>query len=388
MEVRGKGEVGNYAFDVLKQYMLEHFPDCKVTGKGKEITKRCHYCGDSRNKNSRHLYIGINNSGTISYHCFKCNAGGLVGYKFFRDIGVYDYDLINTVVDANKNTLNGKEPFDFRGAMEKMTYFPAPVWEMATDDRSFKKLDYINKRMGTTYTLEDMSKLKIVLNLQEFLHTNGYDWYTRHPTVVAEMDVGFLGFLSVDNSHINMRRLVPEEKVHESLRERYTNYAMKSHDEYGVIYYTIPGTVNAYMPANIVLTEGPFDILGVYTHLPRFRNGIYCSVGGKTNYCKAIDYILYRLRVPMMGSVVHIFSDNDVNQKDIATWRSYAQRKDIEMKLHFNLYTGEKDYGVRADHIIDSINDLYTPGGYRYEDYSYDPYRNHVNLNGFNFEII
>ena len=373
------------AFNILKEYLLTHFPDAKVAAGGKEIVKRCHYCGDSRRQDARHLYIGINDKGVIAYHCFKCNAGGVVNYKFFRDLGIYDTELIDIIGNANKRVSNGKGYSNY-GENDKKAFYQVPVWNYVDDNRSSKKLDYINNRLGISLALEDMSKLKIVLNIKEWLLNNNIKFFSRHPDIMNELDIGFLGFLSIDNSHIVLRRLVPEDKVHPTLRERYNIYNIFSKMENGVNYYTIPGTVNRFMPVNIIITEGPFDILSVYMNLPRYDNSIYISATGKTNYIGALNYLFYKINIPMIGSIIHVYSDNDVTKKDIDNLWYYARSKSIELRLHYNLFTGEKDYGVSGDRIIDSTTILYDPKGNGYDSYKYNPFDNHICINGFTFQ--
>ena len=80
------------AFESLKQYMVENHRAKLVSG-GREILKRCHICGDSRDQSDAHMYIGMKN-GSIVYNCFKCNAGGVVDGKFLRDMDCYDPNII------------------------------------------------------------------------------------------------------------------------------------------------------------------------------------------------------------------------------------------------------------------------------------------------------
>ena len=72
------------AFEALKVYMKENH-NAKIVSGGREILKRCHICGDSRDHTDAHMYIGFKD-GVILYNCFKCNEKGIVDGKFMRDL--------------------------------------------------------------------------------------------------------------------------------------------------------------------------------------------------------------------------------------------------------------------------------------------------------------
>ena len=48
------------AFEILKQYLIDNY-NAKVASGGREIIKRCHICGDSRDLSDAHMYIGMRN---------------------------------------------------------------------------------------------------------------------------------------------------------------------------------------------------------------------------------------------------------------------------------------------------------------------------------------
>ena len=357
------------AFENLKEYLVNNFEDIKVVAGGREITKRCHYCGDSRDPTSKHLYIGVDKSGKISYHCFKCEAGGVVGPKFFRDLGIYDYNLINLVTEYNQRVSGLSFVFDNYDSGNPRRFYTAPLISYATDDRNLRKLDYINRRLGINLTLPKADELKIILNLRSFLLNNDIRWFSRSPEIVDELDLGFMGFLSMDNSHIVLRRLVPKEKVHPDLRERYSIYKIYPDEGRTYNWYTIPGKIDTRYPCNIIVTEGPFDILSVYMNFPKYRNAIYCSVNGKTNYRAFIKYCIQKLGISLFGTIIHIYSDNDLSERDLSSLKGFLQSLRIRSYLHFNDYPDEKDFGVFADHFLERVEPVYIPEGYTYEDY-------------------
>ena len=150
----------NSVFESLKVFMVENY-GAKLASGGKEIIKRCHFCGDSRDKTSKHLYIGVAKDGLIKYNCFKCNSKGIVDSRFFRDLGCYNVDLISLVNENNKSnrtyTSNAQKAHFLSSKIPIFIYRDAP--------ESTKKLAYLNKRFGHEFTIDDLAKFKIVLNL-------------------------------------------------------------------------------------------------------------------------------------------------------------------------------------------------------------------------------
>jgi len=338
-------------FEYLKHYLLEHFDDARSTGR--EVTKRCHYCGDSKDRSSRHLYIGISKNGTISYHCFKCNTGGVVNAKFFRDLNIFDVDLINAVLTINRETkavmITNYETSQIYNYHNNLINRINPE-----DGKAIKKLAYFNKRLGVSLSMDQMLSLKVIPNIEEYLVDNRIKFRTRNNLTMDELNLGFIGFQSIDNSHIVLRRLVPPEKVNPTLRERYTIYNLHNGNN-GTSYYLIPGQVYSDQPCNICLAEGPFDILGVYLNMDRMPNSIFCSVNGKSNYGRALIYLLTKFNLPYIGSTVHIFSDSDVKERDLQDLYNTAYSINMPCVIHFNLMPGEKDYGVSGDRIKDTV---------------------------------
>lgn len=343
------------AFAALKQYLVENF-DAKVASGGKEVIKRCHFCGDSRDSSSRHLYIGQSSDGAIVYNCFKCNAGGVVDGKFLRDMGCYDQGIIELCQEQNRNSSSSKSGNS--GRVKRHSRLPmSKKYQIVSNPGSFtnKKLEYISKRLGYNFTLMDLPRFKIILNLKEFLNFNGFTYYTRHPDLVEQLDKFFIGFLSADGEYVILRRLVPEGKVSKYIDSRYVNYSMygdKSTRE-GLKYYILPSLVDMNKQVEIHVAEGVFDIMSIFLNVaPKDVNGIFASVCGKS-YGSLLSYIIAYYGV--INPIIHLYPDNDVKQYEISraleTIRPFAQ----EIFIHRNTYEGEKDFGVSPDKIKESI---------------------------------
>ena len=335
------------AFEVLKEYMKENF-NAKIVSGGKEILKRCHLCGDSRDPSDAHMYIGVRNQ-NIVYNCFKCNSGGIVDRRFLRDMGCYDMNIITLCHNQNVRSDDYKRSCYISGNLTRNMVIP-----VSSNEFAIKKLHYISERFGFAFNSFDAVKFKIILNLKDFLYTNHIERFTRHPDLVDLIDKFFIGFLSIDNRYVIMRRLIPEGKLPEYIDHRYLNYDIFG-DKYdgGLKYYAIPNYVNVSMPMEIHIAEGAFDILSIYFHVaPLGSNAIFASVSGKS-YASLVRYFI--VNHGLVGFDLHLYPDSDISMNQMLMIKEDIKPFQIRVFIHRNLSQGEKDYGVSRDRIIDSV---------------------------------
>ena len=337
-------------FEALKHYLInEH--NAKIASGGREIVKRCHFCGDSRDPTSRHLYIGLANDGLIKFNCFKCNAGGVVDGKFLRDMGCYDTSLILLCNEQNQKVSSSN--YSRSGRFRREIMERHPIFYTRDDAFTHKKLTYISNRLGIEFTAQTAANFKIIINLKDYLMANNITQYTRSPNLVDELDKFFIGFLSMDNCYVTMRRLVPEGKVSKYIDTRYVNYNIYGINDNSMRYYTIPKLVNPTLPLDIHIAEGAFDILSIYLNLPHTsENSIYASIGGKSYSALARFFII---NYGFTGFNLHIYPDADIELKKMYQIKDELKPFNICVFIHSNLSPGQKDYGVSKDKIIDSI---------------------------------
>lgn len=339
------------AFEALKEYMVTHF-NAKIASGGKEIVKRCHFCGDSRDPSDRHLYIGIN-KGFIKYNCFKCNARGIVDAKFLRDLDCYDTGLINLCVEQNKPLLYSNS--NKYGTLSNL-YLKNMVIPLSYNEFAQKKLEYLSNRLGYIFTSSDAAKFKIVLNLKDFLDINGINNYTRHPDLINLIDMYFIGFLSMDNKYVIMRRLIPEGKLPKQIDTRYLNYNIFGTSDDALKYYTIPTTIDIYKPLDIHIAEGVFDILSIYLNVaPIGGNAIYAAICGKS-YLNIVKFFI--INYGFMKFNLHLYPDADIDFKQMKMIKNEIDLFGINCFVHRNVAEGQKDYGVQMNQIIDKVTKL------------------------------
>lgn len=346
-------KVSSEAFEALKHYLVtEH--NAKIASGGKEVVKRCHFCGDSRDPTSRHLYIGLADDGIIKFNCFKCNSGGIVDGKFLRDMGCYDTNLILLCNELNQK-LSGSN-YIRSGKFRNDIMIRNPHFFERDDDFTKKKIAYLSKRIGIEFSNQMISQFKIVINLKDFLMANSITELTRSPNLVDELDKFFIGFLSMDNCYITLRRLVPEGKLSKYIDTRYVNYNIYGITDNSMRYYTIPTLVNPTIPIDIHISEGAFDILSIYLNLPHSnQNSIYASIGGKSYAALARFFII---NYGFTGFNLHIYPDSDISIGKMYEIKNELRPFNVSVYIHSNAFPGEKDYGVSKNRIIDSITKI------------------------------
>ena len=333
------------AFEALKQYLIDNFRAKPASG-GREVVKRCHLCGDSRDPSDAHMYIGLRPDGKIAYNCFKCNSGGIVTRQFLKDLACYDENLIMMCETQNKSSGDSKGAYSGKVGIINFRKLLLPI---STNEFAMKKLDYISRRLGVQFNAQDAARFKIILNLKDFLDINGITKYTRHPDMVDALDKFFIGFLSMDNRYVMMRRLVPEGKLPKFIDFRYVNYDISGSNTQGIKYYAVPNIVDITRPMEIHMAEGAFDILSAYLFVaPMGANAAFIAIGGKA-YENAVKFLL--TQYGFMGFILHLYADADVDDRMFVKIKNMLAPFNIPVYIHRNRMPGEKDFGVSMDKI-------------------------------------
>ena len=340
--------------DEYKAFLLSAIKTASSASGGKVINCRCFECPDSRDPQSKHFYISIpqNKDEPSLYYCHKCHCRGIVTYKKLIEWNIFNekigIDLINYNKNCSANPINRK-------------YYERKVYNLfnnftTEDNVSLAKLQSINNRLGTNFSYDELRKLKIILNLNDVLKSNHISKLTRDANIVQQLDANFMGFISIDNSFVNMRRLCDEGKVYKSIDKRYINYQLFDKFDTSERFYTIPTEIDLSIPerTKIHIAEGPFDILSVYTNLRNRERGIYTSIAG-SNYYGIAMYFLSMFKLPYVE--LHYYPDNDKYGSNNAMYRISTLLKPINAPfyIHRNQYIGEKDFGVSPDRIKESI---------------------------------
>lgn len=333
-----------------KLFLLNHLPNAHVVSGGREINCRCMYCDDQHT----HMYIKIpqNPNEPSLYNCFRCPARGVVTPNTLNEWNCYNDEMAVSLINHNKNIkyvpTSGER--DVRNIN----------WSYISNiDSIMPKLLYINQRVGINFSMNDLIQQKVVFNLKDLLVSNNITEYTRSPEDIEILNQYFVGFLSLDNSFINFRRIVPEGVVPQKLDKRYINYNIFSKYDNTERFFTEPTMIDCNSPERIKLhvAEGPIDCLSIYNNLRDREKGIYTAIAGN-NYQGIVRHFV--LSLGLHNLEVHIYPDNDKSGDD-RKMRSIVELCDplgIPVFIHRNTKEGEKDFGVPIERIREYIYQL------------------------------
>lgn len=329
------------------------YPNLKVASGGSEIVCRCCFCGDSKDPKHAHLYISVPQSeeDLAFYHCKKCLSHGMLDIDVLRRLGCEDTNLLVEVSKHNSEVLS----LPRYKSIKQIDIYPLNMNYIREDPFNNAKLQYINNRIGSNFTLQDLPSLKIFLNLYDIININHLE-LTRHQLTCNDLDKWFMGFISYDNSYAGLRKLTNRE-LYKSTNKRYINYTLVNKTDDAKNFYVIPTMVNILNPepVKIHLAEGQFDILSIFYNLNHCNKNqnIYIACGGKS-YAQALEFIL--LETGIINYEVHYYPDKDVSD-DVFFFdvQNKIQYLPSTIYIHRNMFDGEKDYGVPIDRIKDCV---------------------------------
>jgi len=306
------------------------------------VIVRCPYCGDSQKSfNKGHLNIKIDDPRCFLWRCARCGEGGIVNYKFLKDLECYDPELIEMGLANSLNSRNyhkNKPTFSLNNVFKKYKF----INEITDTELSEEKLDYVSNRLNIEITPKLAKKLKIVTDFYKFLDNNELE-ITESNNMIDYIQKNAVGFLSWDNSMIIFRN------IHGMFfgDKRYFNYNIyrKGNLDNSNKFYSLPKKIDIMSPViKINLAEGIFDILGLaFTELKdeiKEENSLMISCNGQS-YANILNLIK---NMGFINMEVRFFSDKDVNKnKFINLKNSIDILKYNECRLFYN--KNGKDYG-------------------------------------------
>lgn len=336
------------------QFILSIFPTAKIVSNGREICTRCMYCSDSKDITHGHLYIHIpqDKDDAPTFHCFKCQTSGLITSKTLIEWGVYNPEIGN---ETDKIIKNASKNNKFKGYNSIRYPFYNCVYNT---DLAYKKLEYIKNRIGIELSIEECMRQKIILNLKDVLDYpyNGINQYTRHPNIIQSLNDNFVGFLSLDNNFVNLRRICEEGILYKGIDKRYVVYNIHNKIENTEKMYIMPITLNLTKPekVQIHIAEGPFDILSIKYNLRRNEEGIFAAITG-SGYLGFIVHLIINYEIFFFD--LHVYPDNDELGSDnmMNKIKDFIKPYGANLYIHRNTMIGEKDFGVPVNKIKETI---------------------------------
>lgn len=333
----------------LKELIIDKLLETQGASRPKEddICVRCPFCGDSvksMDHGHLHIWIDVNEPRPMIYHCFRCDASGILTKNLLDELEISDGDINSNISRYNRkmdkvirNTLSF---FDER----KPVFIP----DIIKMDTALKKKSYLENRLGVECSFDEWRDLKVVFNLLEVLIANGLtNKLSTTKEKIKELHLDYVGFMSCLNQVVILRN------TDSSSKERYYKYSLfgKKYDPFVNKLYIIPNEIDVLTtePVTINIAEGTFDILGIYFHIfnKNKNNNLFAAACG----CGFTTAVKYFLQKGLIGDniTLNIYSDKD---KTPAFYRDLV--KDIKPLVgHVNLYYNSlsKDCGVRKENI-------------------------------------
>ena len=300
-----------------------------------------------KNPTHSHLYISLGSEDKPPmYNCFLCSEGGILTPAVLRELGLYDYNIHEKLLDFNKN-ISRKYPRVIREG----DIYNIQNRFIRDDPISYNKLNYVNSRLGLNLTFKDMIDNKIVLNLYDILKSNNLT--PNGDKLADEFDQHFVGFLSQDNNFVLGRN------VDSTLDVKHHKYNIHGKFNNDKRYYILPCNLdlNDPRPIDVHIGEGPFDILSIKynTTIPTLDRSLFIAMGGKA-YKNIARHLIAHMG--LINITLHYYVDADVDDYTLYNVARYLEPYNLDIYLHRNGFPGEKDYGVPKDRIIDTVIEL------------------------------
>lgn len=318
---------------------------------GSELTTRCPYCGDSRNNpNHGHMYISA--VAPFSFFCQRCETKGFMHRETLRDFEVDNIELIQVIDRAAKHSIRNTTKTDRSISSlitnEKKILLP----DYDEDSSRFKnKLKYLEGRFGVELSKRDLYNLKFVADINDVIELNRmtnlerfYQSSNYHQQLRSFLSRKSVGFQSMDTNFITFRHTVIPKNG-----RRYYTESMTRPVDIGNRLYTIRNKIDLLTPElNLIVAEGAFDIGSVYLNLyDRLRSPdtMFCGVAGKAY---KMAFLLIR-RMGFLKINLDLYSDGEIPKE----YYKYTLNHDhfSSIRIHYNVYPGEKDFGVSKDKI-------------------------------------
>jgi len=276
----------------------------------------CPFCGDTRGK----MYVSINlsNDDPVLYHCFICNASGVMNKEFLEYFDLGDSIMIP------------KQSYRKKLDVSQVSTIVNQVSCNEQDDLT-NVSSYIQSRVDVIPTLQELQTFQYVGN--PFQYTKEY----LEPEIQSDYYLKRRAWFKLTNGNMIGRTYNDSDKM------RWLRYHTKNCTGKGL--YTMKEPLDLYRPINILIAEGVMDVIGLYYHYP-IPNSFHIAVLGK-EYQQGIQHVL---NMGIFGSSIHIkiFKDADV---DLNRIRIHSNLVKLFKSIEIYQNAIDHDYGVSSDHV-------------------------------------
>lgn len=349
--IRGGEALAKIEVDNLRR-ALESMPRAHYGNGGRQLKARCPECNDST-KSERHTNFSIktnfDDNEPLVFQCFRasCKFSGVVDANFLKQINCSSSKAFLELAAYNKIAkVNTKNKYNIKYSK------PVQIIPPRDDAQNKRKYNYICNRFNHKFTINELKQFKILIDPLDFIRFNDITLdKSREKYYLNSMYHG-IGFLSIDNSTMIVRRTDRKEYVIIKLFEEMIN---------GNKEYVVPSEFDLMSKETPVLNiaEGSFDIMSLVMQFDMSNNHtINCAASGGISLNSIKYYIKAYGLVDRL--IVNIYGDNDV---EVKTYKKIAKLlipyvDKLEVNLFYNRHDGEKDFGVIKEKMLFEKHEL------------------------------
>ncbi|HQF36537.1 MAG TPA: hypothetical protein PLL26_02745 [Candidatus Dojkabacteria bacterium] len=259
-----------------------------------EVIIFCSYCDDSTRQKADHGHLYISKTAPV-FNCFRCsNSGNLI--RLLIDTGFDDEDVLKYLGTFIKY----KTVKDYYGIKKKVTKLRQIKDHIINLNINFEQKQPEKYKLYKNYLIQRLG----LVEFSNFLISPTF--FNNKLSCLFTNSIG--------------------EDVVLRLIESYKDYRYHLNEQTSGKYYFQEKNFEKY--SQIVLAEGPFDIINLYLYNNLFKNCFFISLNGK-KYNSVIENLI--LEDFLIGDLeIDLVFDNDVNN-----YKTYLYRAKLLTK-HYN----------------------------------------------------
>lgn len=335
----------------LTALILESKPS-KIVSRGNELVRRCPYCGDSKNPNHHHFYIGMD--APFPFMCQICKTSGFLNREVLRDLSAdTDLSVVSFVEIGLKKFFRDNKIANTRSISQNLfrRAYTAPLFtenfEEELSESELRKLNYFLRRMKIQPDIEYLNSLNLVVSLKKFLNLHDIRYLTeKDDDFVRLLARNYLGYLSRSGTALFMRDVRP--KTNQRHWQYNVSYGHKNVDTF----YVVSKELDLTAPKiTLNMAEGFFSLIGVYEMLgrPSDPTQVFASPHGK-GFNRVNSYLN---SLGFLDMDINYFADSDQSVEffeRLVLSNKILRENRGEINIFYN--TIEDDFG----HPLDKLN--------------------------------
>jgi len=288
----------NEAFRLLKDYCLKYL-DGKESASGWICIRGDRFCSRCAEHRRSALYILIDPGNPVYLNCFRagCDTRRRVRLQDLKDLGFNNQEAIACIMNETgkgSSRVINTDSTELISRAQTLTYL---------------QRDYLRKRLAMDITDKDAKFYRIIPDLRQMIIDNfseNSDIYKKLPPGNAQ---NWISFSTQDCNTFTIRSITGRLKLMISNKDlRFPGYVLQKGKKI----------------ETIVITEGIFDLINIYTKFAPLDNAIFIATLGFNNLVNLVKYYAGKYTTTIKNLV--IFADSDLKTSFGYTYKDRAYR--------------------------------------------------------------